>query len=73
MELNIERKVALVTGATAGIGRQTATMLAGEGARLVLVARREQELESLADQIAATGADQPLAIAADLSRGRTTR
>ena len=66
MDLKIEGKVALVTGATAGIGRKTATMLAEEGARLVLLARRANELESLADEISRTGLDRPLVVAADL-------
>ncbi|MFC7504920.1 SDR family NAD(P)-dependent oxidoreductase [Nocardioides sp. CPCC 206347] len=66
MDLNIEGKVALVTGATAGIGRKTATMLAAEGVRLAVLGRRGDELDALADEIAGSGADRPLVIAADL-------
>ena len=44
---------ALVTGASSGIGRLLALRLAKDGARVALVARREAELESLADEIRA--------------------
>jgi short-subunit dehydrogenase len=44
-------KTALVTGASSGIGRLLALRFAKEGARLVLVARREAELQQLANEI----------------------
>jgi NAD(P)-dependent dehydrogenase (short-subunit alcohol dehydrogenase family) len=48
-------KVAFVTGASAGIGRATAKLFAVEGAKLVVGARRETELASLAAEIEAEG------------------
>lgn len=42
---------ALVTGASAGIGRETARVLARDGADVALAARREERLEALADEI----------------------
>lgn len=51
MDLGIEGKVALVLGASAGIGRGVAAALAGEGARVGLAARSEERLAKAADGI----------------------
>ena len=59
-------KVALVTGATSGIGRATALALAAEGARTVAVGRRQEALDSLVDEIARAGGEA-LPLAADLT------
>ena len=48
-------KVAVVTGASGGIGECTAELFAREGAALVLTARREDRIKALADKIAAAG------------------
>ncbi|WP_067471317.1 SDR family NAD(P)-dependent oxidoreductase [Actinomadura hibisca] len=57
----------LVTGASSGIGRALAVELAGHGARLAVVARREEKLRELADGIGAAGCPVPLVLPADLS------
>ena len=59
-------KVAIVTGASAGIGRSIAELFAAEGAKLVITARGEARLQAVADGIAATGADVA-ALAGDIS------
>jgi hypothetical protein len=51
----LSNKVAIVTGASAGIGRTTAKLFAAEGAILVVGARREAELASLVAEIEADG------------------
>jgi 3-oxoacyl-[acyl-carrier protein] reductase len=53
MDLGISGKAALVTGASAGIGRAIAKALAAEGVRLAVVARRRELLESLEKEIGA--------------------
>ena len=62
------RPVTVITGASAGIGVALAREFARHGHELALVARREDRLSDLADEIAATGAARPIVIAADLAQ-----
>jgi short-subunit dehydrogenase len=57
----------LLTGASSGIGRELALLLAKEGAHLVAAARRADLLEALCEEIAAAGHHRPLAVSTDLS------
>ena len=52
---NIAGKVVIITGASSGIGESTARLLAGEGAKVVLAARRKDRLDSLVEDIRAAG------------------
>jgi NAD(P)-dependent dehydrogenase (short-subunit alcohol dehydrogenase family) len=61
----LDTKVALITGASAGIGRATARLFAAEGARVVVGARRDTELASLVAEIEAAGG-QAVALAGDV-------
>jgi hypothetical protein len=58
--------VCLITGASAGIGAALARVFASHGHALVLTARREAELNALADEVAASGHKRPHIIVADL-------
>jgi 3-oxoacyl-[acyl-carrier protein] reductase len=66
MDLQLAGKIALVSGASAGIGRVTATTLGREGARVVVVARREAELRALAKDMVDEGSPEPLVVVDDL-------
>jgi NAD(P)-dependent dehydrogenase (short-subunit alcohol dehydrogenase family) len=68
LDLGLAGKVAIVTGGSEGIGRATAALLAAEGAKVAICARREQVLAEAAAAIrGATGADV-LTVAADVTR-----
>ncbi|HRV60308.1 MAG: SDR family NAD(P)-dependent oxidoreductase [Solirubrobacterales bacterium] len=66
MANRLEGAVALVTGASSGIGEATAKSLAAQGAKVALVARRADRIERLAQEIAANG-HTALAIEADVT------
>jgi 3-oxoacyl-[acyl-carrier protein] reductase len=65
MDLQLKGRPCLVTGASQGIGKGAARILAEEGCRLAILARREALLNEFADEIEAAGADRPVVIAAD--------
>ncbi len=63
----LQDRVALVTGASSGIGEATAIVLAERGALPVLVARRKGELQRVADHIRERTGKSPLVFAADIA------
>jgi 3-oxoacyl-[acyl-carrier protein] reductase len=67
MDLGIRGRVALVTGASAGIGAATARMLAAEGAVVAVAARRTALLEAVVGDARAAGAPDAAAFALDLA------
>ncbi len=66
INIDLSGKVALITGATSGIGAQQARALSNAGAAVVLVGRREDRLKSLIEEIQAQGGRAAF-VAADLS------
>jgi short-subunit dehydrogenase len=62
------RPVAVITGASAGIGTELARVFAAHGHDLALVARREDRLQALADEIATQGRTRPVVLGLDLSQ-----
>lgn len=68
MDLRLRERVFVVTAASSGLGRATAEALVGEGARVVLVARRAAELDQV---VAALGEGSATAFVGDLSHPET--
>jgi len=66
MDMQLQGKTALITGASMGIGRGIALALAAEGVRLALTARRLDKLQELGAAIVATGGAPPLLISQDM-------
>lgn len=65
MDLQLHGKVALVTGASVGLGRAIATLLAAEGCRMALLARRRPLLEELAATLPSSA--EPLLVVEDFT------
>lgn len=73
MSSNIDGKVVVITGASSGLGEAAARLLAAEGARVALGARRMERLQALAGELAA-GGGQALAVQTDVTdRGQVKR
>ena len=67
MDLKLQGKICLVTGASRGIGRAAAAVLAAQGCRVAILARRTALLGELADEIEADGGVRPVIIIEDLT------
>ena len=67
MRLELEGKVALITGGSEGIGRVSAATLAGEGASVVICARRKDVLERAASEIREETGGEVVAVPADVT------
>ena len=67
MKLNLQNKVAIVTGGTQGIGLATAHALAAEGASVVIAARGRERLDAAVAAIVAAGG-KAVALQADMSK-----
>lgn len=67
--MKLENKVAIVTGATSGMGRATAVLFAKEGAKVVVTGRNEARAKEVVDEIKAAGGEAiyVLGDASDLS------
>jgi len=64
----VTERVTLITGASAGIGTELARVFSTKGHRVALVARREERLKALADELTAAGRPAPIVIPCDLAQ-----
>lgn len=65
--MRLDGKVAIITGGNSGIGEATALLFAKEGAKVVITARREEQLQRVADRIREEGGEV-LTITSDISK-----
>jgi NADP-dependent 3-hydroxy acid dehydrogenase YdfG len=66
MRHNVEGKVAIITGASSGLGEATAKILSAQGATVVLGARRKDRIQALAKELTA-GGGKARAVATDVA------
>src|SRR5262245_27263956 len=67
MATNIEGKVVIITGASSGIGESTARVLASNGAKVVLGARRKDRIDTVVKDITARGGNA-LGVKTDMTK-----
>ncbi len=67
MDLGLRGKIAVVTGASRGLGFATARLLAQEGAQVVINSRNSERLNRAAEQISRESGSEVLAIAGDVT------
>lgn len=67
MNLGLEGRVAFVTGASKGIGRETARVLAAEGARVAITARTDEALQATAEELSRETGSEVVGFAGDMS------
>jgi 3-oxoacyl-[acyl-carrier protein] reductase len=72
MNLDIKNKIALVTGASAGLGKEIAFNLAREGAKVAISGRRKEHLEKTATQISKETEAEVFTFAGDMTQKKNT-
>lgn len=68
MDMGLKGKVAAITGGSEGIGKATALLLAAEGARVAICARRKDVLEAAAEEIRQDTQGEVLAVSCDVTQ-----
>lgn len=73
MDLGLKGRAALVCAASEGLGRAAAQALAGEGCRVAICSRRDEEIQKAAAEIAGTTRGEVVPLVADLTRAEDIR